>query len=201
MLMVWHFVVSLTYVRLCSNKCWWFGILWFLWHMSDCVATNVCPPVLEKCWNRIYLLHAPRLSDQWPLFHHVYWVHPQYIVVFSSLCCWEVSVKRVKWMTVLYDRLANICEFLWCPLCTCFWKPAGVERCYMYCLAKCLCYIYCKTFGCSHTLCCYLVFSWKMLLKLETSMGKILMEMSMVHKKVCHDGIQFLLGMLWQLTL
>ena len=35
-------------------------------------------------------------------------------------------------------------------------------------------------------------FPFKMVLKLETSMGKILME-----KGVCHDGIQFLLGMLW----
>jgi len=61
------------------------------------------------------------------------------------------------------------------------WKPADVEQWYMYCPAKCLCYIYCKTFGWSCSLCWYLVFSWKILLKLLTSMGKSLMEMSMVH--------------------
>jgi hypothetical protein len=62
--------------------------------MSDCVATNVRHSVLEKCWHRIYSPHAPQLTDQWPHFHHIYWVQTQYIVVFfSSLYCWEVLAK------------------------------------------------------------------------------------------------------------
>ena len=28
-----------------------------------------------------------------------------------------------------YEELANICEFLWCPLCTHLRKPAGVVQC------------------------------------------------------------------------